>query len=117
MASSIQLNLSNTTLSISINISDLLNKGFINISLNNQVNAQVEAQVNTYIPVAVAEAKIISDTTNITMRKKKRKPTLLILDEYEEVEDMLLCKEVSLKKENKEEEIEKTKEIVKEIEI
>ena len=97
MASSIQLNLSNNTLNISINIAELLNKGSINISLNNQVNAQVEAQVeaqvNTYIPVAEV----------ITMRKKKRKPTLLILDEFDEQESpLLLCKEVSLK-ENKEE--------------
>jgi phosphorylcholine metabolism protein LicD len=36
--SSIQLTVANNTLNISINIAELLNKGSINISLNNQLN-------------------------------------------------------------------------------
>ena len=59
--SSIQLTVANNTLNISINIAELLNKGSINISLNNQLNPE--------IPVA----ELVTDNTNVTIRKKTRK--------------------------------------------
>ena len=97
--SSIQLTVANNTLNISINIAELLNKGSINISLNNQLN-----QLNPEIPVA----ELVSDNTNVTIRRKTRKikervKKMLIIEEDDEVE---LEKEVE-----KETEVEKEKEV------
>jgi hypothetical protein len=89
--SSIQLTVANNTLNISINIAELLNKGSINISLNNQLNPE--------IPVA----ELVTDNTNVTIRKKTRKikehvKKMLIIEEDEEEkeveEPIMLCQEV-----------------------
>jgi hypothetical protein len=78
--SSIQLTVANNTINISINIAELLNKGSINISLNNQLNPE--------IPVAE-----LVDNTNVTIRKKTRKinehvkKMLIIEDDEEEVDN------------------------------
>ena len=68
--SSIQLTVANNTLNISINIAELLNKGSINISLNNQLNPE--------IPVA----ELVTDNTNVTIRKKTRKMKKIKLQNY-----------------------------------
>jgi hypothetical protein len=79
--SSIQLTVANNTINISINIAELLNKGSINISLNNQLNPE--------IPVA----ELVTDNTNVTIRKKTRKinehgkKMLIIEDDEEEVDN------------------------------
>ncbi len=81
----IQLTISNNTLNISINIADLVNKGNININLNNLLNAE-QAQI------PVAEAKIIDDVKNVTIRRPtkkniiKKRPKLLIVEEESESE-------------------------------
>lgn len=88
----IQLTISNNTLNISINIADLVNKGNININLNNLLNAE-QAQI------PVAEAKIVDDVKNVTIRKPikknimKKRPKLLIVEEESEPE--LELKEIS----------------------
>jgi hypothetical protein len=99
----IQLTISNNMLNISINVSDLLSAGSINISLNNN---QPEKQV---IKIPVANAEVIDDITNVTFRKpkttkkEKKRPKLIIEDDDEEIElekekeePLLLCKEISL---------------------
>jgi hypothetical protein len=98
----IQLTISNNMLNISINVSDLLSAGSINISLNNN---QIEQQV---IKIPVANAEVIDDITNVTIRKPKptkkikKKHNLIIEDdeelekEKEKEEPLLLCKEISL---------------------
>ena len=69
----------------------MLNKGSINISLNNQLN-QLN-QLNPEIPVA----ELVSDNTNVTIRRKTRKikehvKKMLIIEEDEE--PIMLCQEV-----------------------
>ena len=106
--SSIQLTVANNTINISINIAELLNKGSINISLNNQLNPE--------IPVA----ELVTDNTNVTIRKKTRKikervKKMLIIEEDDEVE---LETEVEKEKEVEvevEEPIMLCQEIVKEV--
>jgi hypothetical protein len=103
----IQLTISNNMLNISINVADLLSTGSINISLNNN---QLDQQV---IKIPVANAEVINDITNVTIRKPikktKKRPNLIIEDdddneqqekekEKEKEEPILLCKEVSLEK-------------------
>ena len=104
----IQLTISNNMLNISINVSDLLSAGSINISLNNNNNNnnnQIEQQV---IKIPVANAEVIDDITNVTFRKPrptkkiKKRHNLIIEDdeelEKEKEEPLLLCKAVSLEK-------------------
>ena len=82
----IQLTISNNMLNISINVSDLLSAGSINISLNNN---QPEQQV---IKIPVANAEVIDDITNVTIRKpksvkkEKKRHNLIIEDDDEEIE-------------------------------
>ena len=75
----IQLTISNNMLNISINVADLLSTGSINISLNNN---QVDQQV---IKIPVANAEVINDITNVTIRKPikktKKRPNLIIEDD------------------------------------
>lgn len=84
----IQLNITNNVLNISINVADLVNKGTINISLNNLLN-------NVQQNIPVVEAKIIDNVNNVTFRKKtnKKPKQLLIIEEDEE--DILKEKELS----------------------
>jgi hypothetical protein len=109
----IQLTISNNMLNISINVSDLLSAGSINISLNNNNNNnnnninnnQIEQQV---IKIPVANAEVIDDITNVTFRKPrptkkiKKRHNLIIEDdeelEKEKEEPLMLCKAVSLEK-------------------
>lgn len=98
----IQLTISNNMLNISINVADLLSAGSINISLNNN---QIDQQV---IKFPVANAEVIDDITNVTFRKPrptkkiKKRHNLIIEDdeelEKEKEEPLLLCKAVSLEK-------------------
>jgi hypothetical protein len=86
--SPIQLTISNNTLNISINIADLVNKGNININLNNLLNAE-------QVQIPVAEATIIDDVKNVTIRRPTKKniiekrPKLLIVEEESESESEL----------------------------
>jgi len=83
--SPIQLTISNNTLNISINIADLVNKGNININLNNLLNAE-------QVQIPVAEATIIDDVKNVTIRRPTKKnimkktPKMLIVEEESESE-------------------------------
>lgn len=73
----VNINISNNTLSISINMAELSRLGNINISINNP-SALAEPQV--------AVAKVIEDSKNVTIRKKNnKKKRLIIEDDIEEV--------------------------------
>ena len=73
----VNINISNNTLSISINMAELARLGNINISINNPI-ALAEPQV--------AVAKVIEDSKNVTIRKKNnKKKRIIIEDDIEEV--------------------------------
>ena len=66
----VNINISNNTLSISINMAELSRLGNINININNP-SALAEPQV--------VVAKVIEDSTNVTIRKKNNKKKRLII--------------------------------------
>ena len=80
-----QLNMDNKVINISINIADLLTHGSINISLNQASVSLSEINQLPPIQVAVAEAEVIDDTSNVTFRKvkKQKQKTQLIIEEDE----------------------------------
>jgi len=102
----IQLNISNNTLNISINIADLLDKGSININLNNQ---------NVSNMLAIPVANVVSVEKQ---KKTKKRPVKLVIEDSEDEEPLLLCKEVEpvteeeiLSEEEREEKIKKIRHI------
>ena len=83
----VNINISNNTLSISINMAELSRLGNINISINNP-SALAEPQV--------VVAKVIEDSTNVTIRKKNnKKKRLIIEDDIEEVSEEVISEAVS----------------------
>ena len=83
--SGFQLTMDNKVINISINIADLLTHGSINISLNQASISPSEIAQIMPIQVAVAEAEVIDDTSNVTFRKvkKQKQKTQLIIEEDE----------------------------------
>ena len=86
--SGFQLTMDNKVINISINIADLLTHGSINISLNQASISPSEINQLPPIQVAVAEAEVIDDISNVTFRKvktqknqKKTKKLLIIEDD------------------------------------
>jgi hypothetical protein len=88
-----QLTVDNKVINISINIADLLTHGSINISLNQSF---ISPSVITELPpiqVAVAEAQVIDDISNVTFRKvktqklKQKPKTLLIIEDDEPIQN------------------------------
>ncbi len=89
-----QLNMDNKVINISINIADLLTHGSINISLNQASISPSEIAQIIPIQVAVAEAKVIDDISNVTIRKvktqKQKQKTQLIIEEDEPIKNEIL---------------------------
>jgi len=89
-----QLNMDNKVINISINIADLLTHGSINISLNQASISPSEIAQIMPIQVAVAEAKVIDDISNVTIRKvktqKQKQRRQLIIEEDEPIKNEIL---------------------------
>jgi hypothetical protein len=88
--SGFQLTMDNKVINISINIADLLTHGLINISLNQaSISPSVINQLQP-IQVAVAEAEVIDDISNVTFRKvktQKPKPKKLLIIEDDDLKE------------------------------
>ena len=89
-----QLNMDNKVINISINIADLLTHGSINISLNQASISPSEIAQIMPIQVAVAEAKVIDDISNVTFRKvkthKQKQRRHLLIEEEQPIENEIL---------------------------
>lgn len=87
-----QLNMDNKVINISINIADLLTHGSINISLNQAFISPSEIAQIMPIQVAVAEAKVIDDISNVTIRKvkKQKQRRQLLIEEEQPIENEVL---------------------------
>ena len=89
-----QLNMDNKVINISINIADLLTHGSINISLNQASISPSEIAQIMPIQVALAEAKVIDDISNVTFRKvktqKQKQRRQLLIEEDEPIKNEIL---------------------------
>ena len=87
-----QLTMDNKVINISINIADLLTHGSINISLNQAFISPSEIAEIMPIQVAVAEAKVIDDISNVTIRKvkKQKQRRQLLIEEEQPIENEVL---------------------------
>jgi hypothetical protein len=89
-----QLTMDNKVINISINIADLLTHGSININLNQASISPSEIAQILPVQIAVAEAKVIDDISNVTIRKvktqKQKQKTQLIIEEDEPIKNEIL---------------------------
>ena len=89
-----QLTMDNKVINISINIADLLTHGSININLNQAFISPSEIAQILPVQIAVAEAKVIDDISNVTIRKvktqKQKQKTQLIIEEDEPIKNEIL---------------------------